>query len=76
MPDTCGTPVIPYFAGRLLSVVAVRLQPVRMLAAEAEPRLVDQRRREHVRVARGEAVHAHLLVTLAELAAIAIAIER
>ena len=43
-------------------VIAVRLQPVGMLAAQAEAPFVDQRVREHVRMARGQSVHPHLLV--------------
>ena len=57
-------------------VVAVRLQPVRVLAAEAEARLVDHGGREHVRMARRQSVDAHLLVTFGEPAAVTVALER
>jgi hypothetical protein len=56
-------------------VVAVGLEPIRALAAEPEARLVDEARREHVRVAEGEAVDAHGLRALGEAAAVGIALE-
>ena len=66
----------PITRREIAEVVAIWLQPVGVLTAEPEPGLVDQAAREHVRVARGEAVHADRLVPLAELAAVGIAVER
>jgi hypothetical protein len=63
------------FARQVSRVRAVRRHAVGMLAADADARLVDERRAEHMHVARSEAMHAYRLITLGEPAAVGVTLE-